>query len=179
VRPATYRVVGNSAAGKSTFARALGQRLGLPVLELDGVFHRPGWTQAPEDEFQAEVLAWLAQHPGGWVLDGNYQALEGLVQPQVHVWLDFSRATVMSRSVRRAVRRVVRREELWNGNRERVRALLSTDPETNIVLWALTQHGHYRRRYLARVDEPGFVRLRTPAEAARWLASRLPCTSSR
>lgn len=167
----TFRVVGNSAAGKSTFARALGASLGLPVLELDSVFHRPGWTQAPDEEFQAEVLSWLAEHPAGWVLDGNYSLLDGLVHPQVHVWLDYSLARVMTRSVRRAVRRVVRREELWNGNRERVRALLSSDPETNIVLWALTQHGHYRERYLRRVGEPGFVRLKTPREAHAWLAT--------
>ena len=37
-------VIGNSGSGKSTFARALGDRTGLPVTHIDQLFWLPGWV---------------------------------------------------------------------------------------------------------------------------------------
>lgn len=63
-------VVGNSGSGKTTLAGLIADRLGVPHIELDGVFHQPGWTQKPREEFRAEVERLTAS--GGWVVDGNY-----------------------------------------------------------------------------------------------------------
>jgi ATPase subunit of ABC transporter with duplicated ATPase domains len=43
-------VIGNGGGGKSTLARALGQRLRIPVHEVDEVQWLPGWRRAPLDE---------------------------------------------------------------------------------------------------------------------------------
>lgn len=64
-------VVGCGGAGKSTFARALGARLGLPVVHLDHVYWQPGWTATPNDEFARRQAALLDGLPR-WVVDGNY-----------------------------------------------------------------------------------------------------------
>ena len=37
-------IVGCSGAGKSTLARRLERTLGLPRLELDGVYHQKNWA---------------------------------------------------------------------------------------------------------------------------------------
>src|SRR5688572_11642762 len=37
-------VIGPGGAGKSTFANALGERTGLPVIHLDALYWRPGWV---------------------------------------------------------------------------------------------------------------------------------------
>ena len=63
-------VVGAGGAGKSTFARELGRRTGLPVVHLDHHYWRPGWVPTPDPEWNERVTELLA--PDAWILDGNY-----------------------------------------------------------------------------------------------------------
>jgi Isopentenyl transferase len=46
-------VVGPGAAGKSTLAACLGEITGLPVIELDKLFCRPGLAATPREEWTA------------------------------------------------------------------------------------------------------------------------------
>ena len=62
-------VVGTSGAGKSTLARALAGALDAEFLELDSVFHQPGWVPLPREEFRRRVAAAVAGER--WVIDGN------------------------------------------------------------------------------------------------------------
>src|SRR5690606_4073516 len=92
------------------------------------------------------------------------------------VVLDLAKAVVMRRVVTRTLRRVVRREELWNGNREPWRNLYAWDPERNIIRWSWTRYALTRDRYRAAAQEPAnahldFVLRSTPAEVAAFLAS--------
>ena len=81
-------VVGNSGSGKSTLARELAASLGVAHIELDSVFHQPGWEPLPEDEFQRLVTARTSEN--GWVIDGNYSAVRPIVWARADtvVWLD-------------------------------------------------------------------------------------------
>lgn len=166
-------VVGNSGSGKSTLARRLASLLGAPHLELDAVFHQPGWQPLPEAEFRARVAAVVAGER--WVADGNYGAVRDLVWERADtiVWLDLPRRTVTPRIVRRSLVRAVTRRELWNGNREEWRNLLSLDPQRSIVLWSVTRHGEHRAKYGRRLleDPPphvAVVHLRSATQVRRW-----------
>jgi adenylate kinase family enzyme len=128
-------VVGISGSGKSTLTRRLAERLGCPRLELDAVHHLPGWEPIGMDSFRAEVGE-VVTGPR-WVVDGNYRAVvPDLVWARADtvVWLDLPRRTVLRRVTWRSLRRVVRREELWNGNRETLATVLSWDPKRSVVL---------------------------------------------
>ena len=46
-------IVGPGGAGKSTFARALSERIGLPVVHLDHHFWKPGWVESSRDEWRS------------------------------------------------------------------------------------------------------------------------------
>jgi len=167
------RVVGTTGSGKTTFAGRLAAQLGVPHLELDEVFWDAGWTKRDPDEARALIGAFVASADGGWVTDGNWSVgTDGLLtDADAYVWLDYPRRTVMARVVRRTLRRGLMRTELWHGNREDLRNLLTVDPDQNVVLWSWTSHARNRTRYseLSAESSIPVVRLRSPREASRWL----------
>ncbi|HVB19498.1 MAG TPA: (d)CMP kinase [Acidimicrobiales bacterium] len=137
-------VHGASGAGKSTLARAVADQLGVPMLELDSLYHQANWTPLEESEFRRRVGDFVAQP--AWVCDGNYRAVRDLVweRAQLIILLDPPRRRVMARLIRRTLKRVVLRQAMWNGNRESWRNLFSRDPERNILLWSWRTHQSHR-----------------------------------
>jgi adenylate kinase family enzyme len=159
-------VVGCSGSGKTSVAAELARRLEVAHVELDAIFHQPGWTELEPGEFRSRVGERVGA--SGWVVDGNYSGVQDLVWARADtvVWLDLPLPVVAGRVVARTVGRVVRRTELWNGNRESASNLWSINPEKSIIAWSLTRHARYRRRYAQAAADPrwahlDFVRLRS------------------
>lgn len=168
-------MVGNSGSGKTTLARALSSHLGVPHVELDSIYHQPGWTPLPDEEFRSRVDAVVAGD--GWVLDGNYYTRLGadlIRRADTVVWIDFPRSVVMRQLVRRTLWRGLLRVELWNGNRESLANFFRRDPDKSILRWAWTQHSVYRARYEELIagdewEDLTVVRLRSAAEVKEFL----------
>jgi adenylate kinase family enzyme len=171
-------IAGSSGSGKTTLARQLAERLGVPHIELDALNHGPGWTEATPEQLRGRVEAALAAAPGGWVADGNYESKLGdlvVSRADTFVWLDLPLALSLARLARRTAGRLVRRTELWNGNRETIRnAILVRD---NLFAWAVKSHRR-KRRELPTIGERhphlDVHRLRSPAAVARFLAQASP-----
>ena len=64
-------VIGCPGAGKSTFARKLRDKTGLPLYYLDMLFHRPDRTTVACEEFDQKLQEILKTDR--WIIDGNYQ----------------------------------------------------------------------------------------------------------
>lgn len=167
-------VVGTSGSGKTTLAHQLALRLGIPHVELDAIHWGPNWTPAPLEIFRERTAEALAGD--AWTVDGNYSAVRGIVwrRADTVVWLDYPLPVVMSRVTRRTLRRFLKREELWNGNRERFQeAVLSRD---SIILWALRTYRRRQKEYPLLLSLPehahlNVVHLQSSRITREWLES--------
>lgn len=170
-------VVGCSGGGKSTLAKQLAEMRGLPHIELDSLYHQPNWASLSTQEFRKRVEAFTDQ--SRWVVDGNYFSDIGDIswgRADTVIWMDIPRHVATGRVIKRTFGRLMRRKELWNGNRERLREALSRDPERSIIVWAWARHDKYTARYAkAMRDEQwrhiNFVRVRSAREARSLLQS--------
>jgi adenylate kinase family enzyme len=85
-------ILSPGGSGKSTLAAQIGPLTGLPVVELDKVFWRPGLIATPRDEWVQAQQALVRD--SRWVLDGDlgpYDAVEVRLQAaDTVVFLDYS-----------------------------------------------------------------------------------------
>ena len=105
-------ILGRGGAGKSVLAQRLSHELGLPVIELDSIFWRPGRRPTPEPdwtEIQRKLVAC-----DRWIIDGDLGANDtGLAlrlrAADAIIVLDFP----LWRCVWRALRRSRESREFW------------------------------------------------------------------
>ena len=170
-------VAGISGSGKTTLARAVAERLGVPYAELDALFHGPNWTAATQRQLRAKVEAFISASPEGWVIDGNYRDTERLgdlvlAQADTFVWIELPLRVSLRRLARRSWRRWRTQEELWAGNRERIRNWIG--PRKGLFAWTIRSYFRHKRHVpaaLARNPHLRLVHLRSPHEVAAFLDS--------
>ena len=159
-----------SGNGKTTLGRELARRLGVPFVELDALVHGPGWAEMPDEELVRQLEPIVAGD--GWVIDGGYRGKIGdlvLASADLVVWLDLPMRVWLPRLLRRTTARLVRREPVWNGNRETLSgAVWGRDA---LIPYALRMHRFGRRRYPVELAAFPVVRLRTQAEVDAFLSS--------
>jgi len=163
-------VVGTSSSGKTTLAIALAEWLGVPYIELDALHWEPNWTEAANEVMRERVQSAIAGE--AWVVDGNYSAVREIVWglADTVVWLDLPLATILSRYAGRTLRRLMTRQELWSGNRERLAFLFGRN---SLLWWILGTYRRRRREYpalLAAHPQITAIRLRSAREARAWMA---------
>jgi adenylate kinase family enzyme len=175
VVPTRFLVMGSTGSGKSTFARAIAARVGVPFVELDSLFWEPGWVQARPEVFRERVMT--ATSGDGWVVDGNYRVVtQDLIWPRAHVavFLDYPFPLVAWRLVRRTLWRCWTRERVCGDNRERLYTHLFT--RDSLFWWLIKTYWRRRREIPQWAREPAhaqvkFVRIRRPRDAGVWLQS--------
>lgn len=168
-------IYGVTGSGKTTLSRQIGAALGLGIVELDALRHDGGWDTTPWDQMRARVVARLAQHPEGWVCEGNYRHVRDTVLSRADtvVWLRLPWHLTFTRLLRRTVSRAWSKQPLYapNGPRESFRdAFLSRG---SILWWAIHQHRASIRSVAATIADlrariPVHV-LRSPADVQRLL----------
>lgn len=172
-RPRRVLVAGTSGSGKTTLAREVAEVLAIAHIEIDALFHGPGWT--PRESFVADVDAFSAAPE--WVTEWQYSVVRNLLAARADllIWLDLPRATVMRQVVGRTLDRRLRRKVLWNGNIEPSLWTFFTDRD-HVVRWAWSTHHKSALRVAElRKQRPELtvIGLHSHAMARQWLAGSL------
>jgi len=166
-------VVGNCGSGKTTLAKAIARRRGVPYVSIDEALWLPNWVLREADEVQKRLTDAMADDT--WVSDGNLGSRSHFVLPLLDtvIWLDYPKHLVMRRLVARTVRRAWTKEVLFSGNREGWRHSFAS--KESILPFAWSTHDLYRRRYEALFADPRYahltrIRLTYPRQAEALLA---------
>lgn len=160
-------IIGRSGGGKSTLAAKLGQRLSLPVINLDTLFWLPGWVESDPLVFRNRLIEALAAE--AWITDGNFMDTVDVrfALTDTIIWVDQPRLRCIRRALQRAIIWFSRsRPDLAPGCLEQI------DIEFLRYIWNWDRVT--RPRVNAAIDAFGshatLIRLRTDGEIAAFLA---------
>lgn len=154
-------ILGCPGSGKSTFARALAAKMGLPLVHLDNVWWRADGTHITRDEFDRALETLLRREK--WIMDGDYsRTYEVRVRAaDTVIFLDYPEEVCMAGIIARVGQK--RPDMPWTEQ--------SLDPE----LVALVQN--YARddrpqvlALLQKYPEKRSLIFTSREEAARWLS---------
>ena len=144
--------MGGSCVGKTTFSRRLAGLLGVPHVSWTRSITIPVGRRRPPTCPGARPRD-PRRDSDGWVADGNYRSKLGalvLERADTAVLLEPPFPLAFGRALRRTIGRTITREELWNGNREQIRHLVTPNW---IPWWVFRTHRRYARQNLQRVAE--------------------------
>jgi adenylate kinase family enzyme len=148
-------VIGSGGSGKSTFARELASRTGLPLVHLARLFWQPGWVPMPDEQWRELEVALVRKDE--WIFDGNYGRTLDVRLAAADTVFFFDTPTVLN------VAGVLRR---WARNHGR--ALQADGCPERVSLSFLLWVWRYRRR-----SRPGVLaQLRSHAGGARVVVVR-------
>jgi hypothetical protein len=89
-------LIGNAAGGKSTLAKALAARLGLPLYHVDQVQFGPDWSPVFESVVAAELDAaadgprWIIDGWGPWpTIERRFERADTIVWIDLPLWVHF------------------------------------------------------------------------------------------
>ena len=160
-------IIGCGGAGKSTLARQLGEKTGLPVVHLDKLFWKPGWVSLSQEEF--DLVHQEAISRERWIIDGNFDRTipQRLSRCDTVLYLDFSRwACVMGVAKRVLTTYGTVREDMGEGCPERF------DLEFLKWVWDFNKNKRQKNyRLLEEAEGVEVIILKNRREVKRFLAS--------
>jgi len=114
-------IYGVTGSGKTTLARQVADRTGLPWYSVDDLTWEPGWVIVPPAEQRRRIAAICAGEQ--WILDTAYGKWLDVVLPRAELilGLDYPRWRSLSRLTRRTVMRAIDHRQICNGNTESFR----------------------------------------------------------
>ena len=161
-------IIGCGGAGKSTLARKLGEKTGLPVVHLDQIWWEPGnWQHIEKSEFD-ERLAEELRKPR-WILDGNFnRTIEArLAVCDTVIYLDSPRLVCLKNWLGRVIQNWGHaRADMAEGCAEWF------DPEMAKWIWKFNKQN--RSRYYAlleKTENKNIVILKSRRQAEKFLES--------
>ncbi len=153
-------IVGISATGKSTFARKLVERTGLPLTHMDTIWWKPGWIEVGDEDATKQLDATTLTSE--WIIEGYipHGARDFVFErADAILYLDYSGSIAAWRYIKR-----------WLKHRKEARPELQGSPDK--FHWYFLkrvwtkQEAISLNKDLAKVkDQSKILKLKTPREA--------------
>ena len=139
-------IIGCGGAGKSTLARKLGEKTGLPVVHLDQIWWAPGnWQHMEQAEFDQRLLEEMEKPR--WILDGNYNRtiVPRLEKCDAVIYLDYTRMVCLKNWIGRVIKNWGHaRADMAEGCAEWI------DPEMAMWIWNFNRNNRSRYHELLK-----------------------------
>jgi adenylate kinase family enzyme len=159
-------IIGSGGAGKSTFARELARRTGIPVYHLDALYWKPGWVKTKSAEWRSMQEALCGEEH--WILDGNYRATFDIrfQHSDTIIFLDINRFRCLARALWRSIKSYGRRRpDMAPGCKERL--------DLSFVRWIIdyptTQRPDLLKQLSALQPEKDIILLKSPRAVREFL----------
>ena len=140
-------IIGCGGAGKSTLARKLGEKTGLPVVHLDQIYWEPGnWKHLEKPEFERRLAVELEKPR--WILDGNFnRTMEvRLERCDTVIYLDFPRLVCLKNWLGRVIQN-------WGHHRPDMTPGCNEWIDPEFVKWIWNFNKQNRARYYALLND--------------------------
>ena len=140
-------IIGCGGAGKSTLARRLGEKTGLPVVHLDQIYWKPGnWEHLEHDEFDGLLAAELEKQR--WIIDGNFNRTLPirLQRCDTVIYLDFSSIQCIIGWLKRVITN-------WGRSRPDMGPECNEKFDLEFAKWIWNFNNQNRARYLTMLSE--------------------------
>lgn len=162
-------IIGGNGSGKTTFARQLARRTGLPLVHLDRLYWSEDWTPRAAGEFDRLLAAELEKSE--WILDGNIRRTlpERLPHCDTIFYFDFPAIACFRGAFQRVWKNRGRSRPDMGGrcverfDRKTWKFLLST-------LSFNRKNRPFYREALARCPNAEVIVFKSRRQACRWLA---------
>jgi len=125
-------ITGNAGAGKTSFARQLGQDLGIPVFGLDIVVWQAGWIKTPAEIKTIKIQSLISQDE--WVIEGVSDTVRNAAD--IVIFLDVNRATSYWRCAKRNWRYLFKSRDELPDNCPEILIL----PRLLKIIWRFKHH---------------------------------------
>jgi adenylate kinase family enzyme len=145
-------IIGCGGAGKSTLARQLGEKTGLPVVHLDKLFWLPGWVERDREAFDQMMEAEIRKNE--WIMDGNFNRTMPyrLSRCDTVIYLDYSRVTCLMGVLKRVLTtRGTVRPDMGEGCPERM--------DLDFLKWVWNFNKSKRERYYQMLRDATHVQV--------------------
>lgn len=117
-------VIGSPGAGKSTFAKKLGEALAYPILHLDQVWHQTDYSLSAKTWFETYLINFMAENTD-FIIDGNYKDTLSLRIKEADwiIWLKITPVKAVYRIIKRSFKTrflKVKREDMASDFKEKL-----------------------------------------------------------